>query len=338
MKRSMLKKIAAVAMAGAMMASLSVPAMAEGRTSTPTTPGISIEKKLTKGEKTHTPDLTYNFTIAPAQGYQDGTKVVSDGVVNGVDTTASIATSDEAKKDMATTITVGEAFINVHPEVFTHAGIYRYTITEQNVDYDGITIASPKYMEVYIVNGKSGLEYASCVIVNEQGKETEKVGQFINDYDTNKLTVTKNVTGNQGDKSKDFEFTLTLDPAETGEQYEVEVAGKTVTGTPDEKGNINYAFTLKDTQSVVVYGLSPKDTYTITETSYAAQGYKTTIDGTEVNTKSGTISGDTNVNVTNEKEGSPATGIVMDIAPYIIMVAAAGVLAFVFLRRRSYTK
>ena len=41
---------------------------------------------------------------------------------------------------------------------------------------------------------------------------------------------------------------------------------------------------------------------------------------------------------TNTKDATPPMGIVMDIAPYAIMVAAAFILSFAFLRVRHYGK
>ena len=92
---------------------------------------------------------------------------------------------------------------------------------------------------------------------------------------------------------------------------------------------------MKNGESVIIYGLSEDDEYTVTETDYTADGYTTTIDGTEGREKSGTISADTNVAFVNTKNATTPTGIVMNIAPYVLMVAVAAVLAVVFLRKRN---
>ena len=141
------------------------------------------------------------------------------------------------------------------------------------------------------------------------------------------LTISKTVAGNQGDKTKDFTFTIKVDGAD-GEKYYVNGTTTLVSGTPAD-------ITLKNGESVTIYGLSEDDEYTVTETDYTADGYTTTIDGTEGREKSGTISADTNVAFVNTKNATTPTGIVMNIAPYVLMVAVAAVLAVVFLRKRN---
>lgn len=89
--------------------------------------------------------------------------------------------------------------------------------------------------------------------------------------------------------------------------------------------------TLKDGQSATIHGLSVTDTYSVEEADYTSDGYTTTVDGA----KSGTISEDKTVTFTNEKNASTPTGIMMNVAPYVLMVAVAAVLAVVFLRRKN---
>ena len=45
--------------------------------------------------------------------------------------------------------------------------------------------------------------------------------------------------------------------------------------------------------------------------------------------------GDDAVTYTNTKEVTTPTGIMMDMAPYMLMVLAAAVMAVVFLRRKN---
>ena len=101
------------------------------------------------------------------------------------------------------------------------------------------------------------------------------------------------------------------------------------------------AITLKSGDSVTIYGLSANDSYTITEVEANANGYTTSIanaGSSKDGTATGKITADTNVSYTNTKDATPPMGIVMDIAPYAIMVAAAFILGFAFLRVRHYGK
>ena len=107
--------------------------------------------------------------------------------------------------------------------------------------------------------------------------------------------------------------------------------------------------TLKHGQSVTVYGLSENDQYTITEDTY--QGYNTsfatTVNDTEktgdgysgtgstVSTKIATSNSlqTQKVTFTNAKDGS-ATGLILNYAPYALMVVLAAAVAFVFYRKK----
>ena len=104
--------------------------------------------------------------------------------------------------------------------------------------------------------------------------------------------------------------------------------GKTVTLAT---GKDSQTITLKDGQSATIHGLSATDTYSVEEVDYTKDGYTTTVDGA----KSGSISADTTVTFTNHKEATAPTGIMLNIAPYVLMVAVAAVLAVVFLRKRN---
>ena len=180
-------------------------------------------------------------------------------------------------------------------------------------------------------------------------------GVFTNIYDYDKkgdklhdLTIVKSVTGNQGDRNKPFGFTITVSGTD-GEKYYMEVIDTDISDT-DEQIIAKYEltsgssenFTLTDNQEAVIYGLSKSDKFSVSENSYVSDGYTTTVnvDGDDVTPSGNTVSGDAadsdvTVTYTNDKEGSTPTGIIMNIAPYIILVAFAGIAALVFLRRRN---
>ena len=89
-------------------------------------------------------------------------------------------------------------------------------------------------------------------------------------------------------------------------------------------------------------------TYTITENN--ATDYTTEVTGDGINYADGqnkvtdqTADGDVVVDnnakdvtatFTNTLEGSPATGIAMNVAPYVLLVVVAGVACFFFMRKR----
>lgn len=292
---------------------------------------VTIQKDLTKDANTYTPDATYTFTITPADGETDGS--VYEGIAGGVTSSVEIPTENPNEGIGSEKVTVGTGTISVVPETFTHPGVYHYTVTENDTTYEGITKdETSKDLYVYItVNEETGeLVYEGCTFGREDaaGKDT---GIFTNDYanGTNDLTVTKNVTGNQGDRNKAFTFTAKV-TGQDGEKYYVTFSDGTAAQTITSGGSLE--FKLSNDESATIHGLSANDTYEIVEKDANSDGYTTTVEGND----KGTISADTTVTYTNDKKATTPTGIVTDVAPYVIMVAAAVILGFAFLRKRSY--
>ena len=130
-----------------------------------------------------------------------------------------------------------------------------------------------------------------------------------------------------------FSFEITVNGA-TGEKYDTSVedivleSGKAATV---ELGN---------NESIIIYGLSAKDTFTVVEKDANTDGYTTTytLDDADVqadglvDVAEGTA--DKVVEVTNDKTVTTPTGIAMTFAPYVVMVVFAGVFAVMFLRKK----
>ena len=357
MKRNMIKRIAAVAMAGAMMVSMSVPTMAaDGSAEYVPRNEITFTKKLITGPYVYVPNATYTFTVSPLEnttGMTAGGQPVSPGEPGGInglnaDNTFSITTTTELLDDYSATEKtwdVGTYKLTVNINAFKTPGVYRYQVVENDPTYEGIAKkqgSKAQYLDVYIMKNGNNLEARYFVLTD--GKEGAKNdGSFENTYTTYSVKVTKKVEGNQAYTEDGFDFTFKTTPNIAGEKYNVIASeGATVTSVKDNEWNVN----LDNGESATIYGLTEKDAYEIAEKDYSSKGWKTevTIEGESVTkgednrSASGKGASDAKITVTNTKNASTPTGIVMDIAPYIIMVAAAGVLAFVFLRRRSYTK
>ena len=360
MKRNMIKRIAAVAMAGAMMVSMSVPAMAEELGTK-----IEFEKKLAMEEYVYVPNTSYSFTVRAAQN-SECTPVNKHSVEPG-DVNALIGLTDgklviETKEELVGTHTsaaeiktVGTATLEINPLKFKKPGIYRYAITEDDLSYEGISKGAnntTQYLDAYIINdGKGSYAVKYFVLTSAATKDEKNDGKFENTYTTNEVSVKKIVNGEQSyvEEGEGFNFTITVKPGNPSDEQYCVVKGNEVLSPDTEKtedGSYKWTVKLNDQETVKIHGLTASDSYTVTEDDYSATGWKTAVSATgsadedETNTRKAAGSGNDNgnVEVTNTKDAPTPTGIVMDIAPYIIMVAAAGVLAFVFLRRRSYTK
>lgn len=360
MKRSKLAcRLASALLTGAMVVSMGgLTAFAE---ETPVIPisgnEITLTKTVTRSNNALYPNTSFTFTVTPegtaGQPIDDtGNPVIYGGVTGGVsfgtDADTITVTPDDTAESFTTKLT-----LNV--SVFDTPGVYRYKVAETPGDYDGMIYQDDYYyLDVYVVNGENGKVIdgvtAHKVTENEDGTTTvaeAKSGlDFTNTHTTNTLTVTKIITGNQAYTDGEFNITITV-TGQAGEKFAsnyTDANGNTVTF---ETG-VSQTVTLGNNDSVIIYGLSKSDTYTVVENdekvttdNYTVSYYDGVYDA--ANPETHKVAGinnlaegteDKNVTVVNEKDFATPTGVAMTFAPYILLVAAAGVFAVLFLRRR----
>lgn len=255
------------------------------------------------------------------------------------------------------------SFASVSKDQFPAPGTYRYPITELEAEGKGAEgimedNAVNRYMDIIV---KSTDEAPSFVFVEEKeegGNITyvKSDGVFLNGYGKTpgtdptdpkepkdklyNLEIEKKVEGNQGNKSEEFSFAVQID-GETGEEYYVSFDGIEQNITKIESGK-SQTFNLKDGAKVKITGLSEGDKYTVSEES--TNGYTTKIRVNDGEEKDGNsvesavdekLTSDTKIVVTNTKDVTTPTGIVLSFAPYILLVALAGVFGVLFLRRKK---
>lgn len=344
------RRFAAALMAGTMMVSMfGMTAFAQG--SQPDYPkNVTITKEIKKELNHYAPNTQFTFTIeqgTPVEGGEEQDAIYA-GPTGGAyfgeganEITFTPQSSDIGMDSVTKTTT-----ISIDESKFTAPGIYRYVVTEQEGNYEGIDYSDEvKYFDVYV--NKDGQVYAYTFTDTTDSKAKDD-GIFTNDYRKNNpgedkgphdLTIIKQVTGNQGNTSADYSYEFTVSVSgEVGEQYYIKTSdGDVYTLTSGESQS---GIEISHNESIVVYGLTKSDVVTVTEADYSGQGYTTSYQiGTNSSVDSNTtgkisITDDTTVTFTNDRQVSTPTGVVLNIAPYIAMVALAGVLAFVFLRRR----
>lgn len=337
------RRLAAAMMAGAMMVSMvGMTAFAEGET--PIT-SVDVKKTVTTDGNTYKPNTTFNFEVtsgSAAENYEGS--VVYAGEEGGL-TAAEGAVFTPAADDTLADSYEATGTLNVNVSVFKRPGVYHYVVKETPSTYDGIVSDESVYdVYLYVYNNadKSAYEVRNVVAVKD-GAIAKGGLEFTNNYgagdndSTHDITITKVIDGNQADLKAEFSFTVTVSGAE-GELYKVVANGET--GTLASGQSMTYS--LGNNDSIQIYGLSEKDTYSVVENDANTDGYTTTISGDAVTTDndagtaSGTVSKDGSaVTYTNYKDVTAPTGIAMTIAPYILMVAIAGVFAVLFLRRRN---
>jgi len=325
--RNKFKKIGALVLVVALMLSLNVVAFAttdpdlgsyEGSNNRGY--GVTDGKiKLTKsliifnpdGSQVREPNLKFVYTVTPETTNlgtitDDGrynkigdpatetpvTVKVNAGVASGVGGTTIEYKEDNAKVAAIKTGTEVEKTGNLTVDLskFSHAGVYRYLITETVTSSEGTAISdlttygleartseyeATRYLDVYIINGTSGLELSSAVIFKTISKDdsnpannakdaitttTDKTtgfepgtpasGEGANDYTndtdvdryfTYNLKVGKTTTGTLADKSNDFPFEIKLTAASTlvpTVVADVSKSGATYQGTEPTTVNI----------------------------------------------------------------------------------------------------
>lgn len=334
------------------------PAWAEGGSTDPQLPvnggKVTITSTLTMDKNAVVPTAKFQYAIEPADlsecastsgmtvtpGVRNAVTLLS-GNVNFSDSDSNSQENPDGTKTITAYLSVSLNTLN-----FAAPGIYRYKITQTPPQLDGLNVTYKElFLDVYVENvenGSSGYVVRGCTLSVKAGSG-EKAAGFVNKYATHKLTITKVVAGNQGDKNKDFEFTVTIKGAD-GETYKYATV-KDGTITPNEVKAVSgtaIRVSLKNGESVIFYGLSSEDKFAVTEADYHSEGYKTSYkigddtSSTEGNSiaEKGIGTSDTKVTFTNTKEATVPTDVIRTVVPYAAIVAFAAVMGVVFFRPR----
>lgn len=353
------RRLAAFAVVAATMVlalvGVAAPAWAEGQSTNPqlsvTEGRVTITSKLTMDKYAVEPNADFKHTIAPAEASEltNTGMPATAGVEGAVSLSPSSVNysaeglSSEDNADGVTKTITAQMSVSLVTSRFAAPGIYRYKITQTPPELDGLNVVYKElFLDVYVENGNSGLVAKGCTLSTAAGSGS-KISGFENKYVTHKLTITKVVAGNQGDKNKDFEFTVTIKGAD-GETYKYGTVknGVTTMNKTTTKSGATFTETLKHGESVIVYGLSSEDKFAVTEADYHGDGYKTSYkigDGTN-STEGSSIAEeaigayDTTVIFTNTKDATVPTDVIRTVAPYVAIVAFAAVMGVVFFRPR----
>jgi len=241
-------------------------------------------------------------------------KAIGEGNPEAIQSLTGITVKNKDATNITATAQNGVVTIPYGKAPITYEGLAMYNSNGQEYTY---TVAESE-VEDYIPNISYGNSnnILTANVTNRLSNEPNKV-----------LTISKNVIGDMADIEKDFTFTVQI-----GELNEAKECTKTKANGSTETVNITFTngegtFTLKHGESISIAGLKNGTTYTVTEKE--EQGYSTTIveenaDDTDTNKTNGagTIVGQENsVTFTNEKSGSPATGVNMNNTIYIFIAS-----------------
>lgn len=241
------------------------------------------------------------------------------------------------------------ADIKVKLPGYNSVGIYTYKINETAGNVAGVTYyTSDIGLKVYVTNGDNG-NLVRTAVVTSKDEDNKKITGITNTYSAGSLSVTKNVTGNMGDKEKRFKVkvTFTAPTYETVKSTISYVVGD-VTNTidPDDDGwtkSKTVDIELKNGETVTFTNIPYGVTYKVEEDNYTSEGYTTTyaVGSAKSSTTApsnitvGENHASDTVTITNNKEKKVDTGIDLDSLPYILVLAVAcmGLVAFVSKKR-----
>ena len=334
-----MKKLLSLALALIMVLTLSVAVFAADNQEA----SFNLTYKLENAD-TSNPAETFTFTFTNGQVTDAAAGTVAPSVP---DTTVSFdagsATVDGFQKQVS--VALGGV-------TWPSVGIYTYDVTQKAGTTAGVTYSDvTAKLKVTVARDDATGEYYTAFVTlsladdNNDGQTDVKTANFENTYSAGSLSVTKNVTGNLGDREKYFAITVTL-TGEAGktyaDSYPVTGGSKLVDGAADAAAatisvGTPATFYLKHGETLTIANLPYGVTYTVTEADYTSEGYdEENIVYSDYANKKIDSATDT-VTITNNKGTTVDTGVVLDSLPYILLIAVAlvGVVAFTAKKRTT---
>lgn len=211
-------------------------------------------------------------------------------------------------------------------------------ITVQETEYGGRK--APTYEMTGPLAGEPIVSDNSISGIAKEGNDlgyNPEVKVTVTNYPLPGLTVRKTVSGNMGDRNREFDFTV---QAQNSKGEAVSVDGTYEGITVDKDGQ----FKLKHGQSLVIPELPYGVTCTVTESIPEEEGYTTTVKvdgGEEKSSKTVTVENMNTaavIDFTNTKGLNVPTGIFTDNLPYLVMLAMAAIGLTGFGRSRRRVK
>lgn len=355
-----LKKLFAGVVAAAMIATMSFPAFADS---------VNIGGNVRVGQaapgETLTIAKTYTVNAGNFNSDNVNLELVAFEANDHVRVTDSSIT-DEAAEQLRPTFTANsnatkdDASITMTLPRYEKVGIYTYQVKEVDGGTLGMTYDDTTYtLQVRVANkmldGKIDPSGDKVCYVTMKADGT-KESSVKNTYNSSNLTISKNVEGNMGDRSNgtkfNFKVTLTVPDGKT--------LNSTITGT----NNADVVWNEGKTVGTVTFQLSHGESFTLMNLPYDIEYTVDEMNGTTTvlnqgdkindtyqvsydNHKAGTIGtgegkiapteGVISTTVTNTWGAEIDTGVILDNAPYILMLAvvAGAAMTLVIKKRRE---
>ena len=229
---------------------------------------------------------------------------------------------------------------------YTVVGIYEYTFKENVLGYAGLTQeAGDLKLKVTVVQEADGL-YIEGIAFRQNDVKTDELDDL---YEAGSLTVSKSVSGNMGDRTKKFPITVTFSsekPVKSSSTYTQGSTTTDITWTNDKSFTVTLM--LKHGDSVQFDNIPAGVTYMVVEDDETkTDGIKHLDDSKDEQTDANaylvggevdeateiTVAKNTPVEITNQKDIDIDTGVSVDSAVYMLIMALA-LAGFVALKIR----
>ena len=350
-----LKKLLAGMMASAMMLTMAVPAFAKGPiTDEDGITSYTLHKSYQLLGEGTSPAGTFDFTIENTALVGSSKYTAATMPTPEMTPSVTYSTGQATRNGDGTGVQeILVSFLENGELIYDSVGQYSYTLKETlpeeglaGVEYD----QDPVTMKVTVINDEAGGYKINTISFTKKGEKISgqvegnrnEEAAFINTYSANKLNIEKTVRGDAGDKQKEFSFSVRFTGPE-GKVWDASSAFDFVGAERTAAYNSaegTWDFTLTHGQSIDFVNIPAGVTYTVVENGLDATN-EMVVDGTTYtaayDAETGTMAAEAlNAKVTNTADGFIDTGVLLDNAPYVILlsVVAAGA-ALLFFRKRS---
>ena len=361
------KTFSSMLLSGAMLMTMSTSVFAAGpatgtvktiATGTPAAPAkATVTKNLEFAEGITVPGYSFDFTAK---------KVTADAPDATIGKITYKEKQDTGTLDPTNRVYNVEKASEFNFGAFPHAGLYEYDVTENQGTDTGMTYSTKQYrLRVYVANhtdNNGNKLYIKSVTAEDEGGKQDKLS-FKNTYRRNggeedkdktgqseALIIEKQTVGDLADKTKYFDFNLTLTKAGTTEDNKIK--GKIIGNNRNEEVEFTYGvkadFKLRDGDKLVFEKLpagtrynavevGKQDGYT-PEVTVIENGNKNPLkEGTDENDLSSAKDGETTnlvgenqnkVTFVNKYQDVSVTGVITNNMPFVVL---AGLSAGAFI-------
>lgn len=223
-------------------------------------------------------------------------------------------------------------------------GVYTYKVNQVDQNTAGVKYDTGNiYMVVTIYRKAGNTDARDYQVSFHQGSVTgNKITKLTNSYDAGTLAITKTISGNMAITSDTFKFsvTFTTDGTDTfinaGTDHLLNngsSSGITVTAAEGNTAtSATYTFELGHEKTLTFANIPAGTKYVVKELD--SEGYTATITGDAEGTV--TAAGEHKVAIENKLDRELDMGVVLESAPYVLMLSAAAIgLGTMMIKKRE---